>query len=392
MAQISMASLPALKDSYVQLKTRMDKAVEDFRKEMTSTRTGRASVHMLDGVMVEAYGSQMPLNQLANVSAPEPQLITVQPWDVSQIGAIEKAIRSGDLGLNPMNDGKLVRVPVPALTEDRRKEMVKHLNRVLEEHRTAVRNIRRDGNDSIKKAMKDKKITEDEERGAMEHLQKLTDDEIKKMEEMAKGKEKAFAPSWGVQFYPQPASAGPRSLDAWPRTEILPRLGRILLERLPHHIVELPFHLESVALLFPHNRAPYQRLRRRIAQIQYQRSFGVRNPHHARAQAAPAGRIRIHFRPLCSPQRISHVEFGRTRSHEGQPFGLQRLLDIGVDPFLDQFAVEGSVLGVQPCLTDGERMEPGEIHRLIGFDIDLLCECGGHRQQPECEHLHIRRI
>ncbi|HEY4932978.1 MAG TPA: ribosome recycling factor [Terriglobales bacterium] len=190
MAQISMASLPALKDNYVQLKTRMDKAVEDFRKEMTSTRTGRASVHMLDGVMVEAYGSQMPLNQLANVSAPEPQLITVQPWDVSQIGAIEKAIRSGDLGLNPMNDGKLVRVPVPALTEDRRKEMVKHLNKVLEEHRTAVRNIRRDGNDSIKKAMKDKKITEDEERGAMEHLQKLTDEEIRKMEEMAKGKEK----------------------------------------------------------------------------------------------------------------------------------------------------------------------------------------------------------
>jgi ribosome recycling factor len=190
MAQISMAALPALKDSFVQLKTRMDKAVEDFRKEMTATRTGRASVHMLDGVMIEAYGSQMPLNQLANVSAPEPQLITVQPWDVSQIGAIEKAIRSGDLGLNPMNDGKLVRVPVPALTEERRKEMVKHLNKVLEEHRTAVRNIRRDGNDLIKKAMKDKKITEDEERGAMENLQKLTDDEIKKMEEMAKGKEK----------------------------------------------------------------------------------------------------------------------------------------------------------------------------------------------------------
>ena len=190
MAQVSMASIPALKESFAQLKTRMDKAVEDFRKEMTATRTGRASVHMLDGVMVEAYGSQMPLNQLANVSAPEPQLITVQPWDVSQIGAIEKAIRSGDLGLNPMNDGKLVRVPVPALTEERRKEMVKHLNKVLEEHRTAVRNIRRDGNDAIKKAMKDKKITEDEEHGAMENLQKLTDDEIKKMEEMAKGKEK----------------------------------------------------------------------------------------------------------------------------------------------------------------------------------------------------------
>jgi len=190
MAQVSMAAIPALKDSFTQLKTRMDKAVEDFRKEMTATRTGRASVHMLDGVTVDAYGSQMPLNQLANVSAPEPQLITVQPWDVSLIGVIEKAIRSGDLGLNPMNDGKLVRVPVPALTEDRRKEMVKHLNKVLEEHRTAVRNIRRDGNDAIKKAMKDKKITEDEERGAMENLQKLTDDEIKKMEEMAKGKEK----------------------------------------------------------------------------------------------------------------------------------------------------------------------------------------------------------
>jgi len=190
MAQVSMAAIPALKDSFSQLKTRMDKAVEDFRKEMASQRTGRASVHMLDSVTVDAYGSQMPLNQLANVSAPEPQLITVQPWDVSQIGAIEKAIRSADLGLNPMNDGKLVRVPVPALTEERRKEMVKHLNKVLEEHRTAVRNIRRDGNDAIKKAMKDKKITEDEERGAMENIQKLTDDEIKKMEEMAKAKEK----------------------------------------------------------------------------------------------------------------------------------------------------------------------------------------------------------
>jgi ribosome recycling factor len=190
MAQVSMAAIPALKDSFAQLKTRMDKAVEDFRQEMASTRTGRASVHMLDGVTVEAYGSQMPLNQLANVSAPEPQLITVQSWDVSLIGAVEKAIRSADLGLNPMNDGKLIRVPVPALTEDRRKEMVKHLHKVLEEHRTAVRNIRRDGNDLIKKAMKDKKITEDEERGALEQMQKLTDDEIKKMEELSQGKEK----------------------------------------------------------------------------------------------------------------------------------------------------------------------------------------------------------
>src|ERR1700704_6737439 len=132
----------------------------------------------------------MPLNQIAQMHAPEPQMITVQPFDASQLAVIEKAIRGADLGLNPMNDGKLVRVPVPALTEERRKEMVKHLHRILEEHRTAVRNIRRDGNDAIKKAMKDKKINEDEERGAMEQIQKLTDDEIKKMEEMSKGKEK----------------------------------------------------------------------------------------------------------------------------------------------------------------------------------------------------------
>src|SRR6201997_509966 len=190
MAQVSMAAIPALKDSFAQLKTRMEKAVEDFRKEMASTRTGRASVHMLDGVTVDAYGSQMPLNQLANVSAPEPQLITVQPWDVSLIGAIEKAIRAGDLGLNPMNDAKLIRVPIPALTEERRKDMVKHLHKVLEEHRTAIRNIRRDGNDAIKKAMKDKKITEDEEKRATAEIQKLTDGEIKKMEEMSKAKEK----------------------------------------------------------------------------------------------------------------------------------------------------------------------------------------------------------
>jgi ribosome recycling factor len=190
MAQVSMAAIPALKESFAQLKTRMEKAVEDFRHEMASTRTGRASVHMLDGVTVDAYGSQMPLNQVANVSAPEPQLITVQPWDNSLMGAIEKAIRSGDLGLNPMNDGKLIRVPVPALTEERRKDMVKHLHKVLEEHRTAIRNIRRDGNELIKKAMKDKKVTEDEERGALEQIQKLTDDEIKKMEELAKNKEK----------------------------------------------------------------------------------------------------------------------------------------------------------------------------------------------------------
>src|SRR6266576_5497965 len=163
MAQPTMAAIPGLKDTYVQLKTRMDKAVDDFRKALVGTRTGRASVHMLDGVTVDAYGSQMPLNQVATVHAPEPQLITVQPFDPSQLPAIEKSIRSGDLGLNPMNDGKMIRVPVPPLTQERRQDMVKHLHRVLEEHRTAVRNIRRDGNDAIKKALKDKKISEDEE-------------------------------------------------------------------------------------------------------------------------------------------------------------------------------------------------------------------------------------
>ncbi len=190
MAQATMAAVPGLKDTYIHLKTRMDKAVDDFRKALVGTRTGRASVHMLDSVIVEAYGAQMPLNQVATVHAPEPQLITVQPFDPSQLGAIEKAIRGGELGLNPMNDGKMIRVPIPALTEERRKEMVKHLHKVLEDHRTAVRNVRRDGNDAIKKAMKDKKISEDEEKRAMDEIQKLTDGEIKKMEEMCKAKEK----------------------------------------------------------------------------------------------------------------------------------------------------------------------------------------------------------
>ena len=190
MAPTTMAANPALKETYVQLKTRMEKAVEDFRREMGATRTGRASVHMMDTVKVDYYGEQMPLNQIAQVHAPEPQLITVQPFDPSSLAEIEKAIRIADLGLNPMNDGKIIRVPVPPLTEERRKEMVKHLHKILEEHRTAVRNIRRDGNDAIKKAMKDKKIAEDDEKRALDEIQKLTDDEIKKMEDMSRGKEK----------------------------------------------------------------------------------------------------------------------------------------------------------------------------------------------------------
>jgi ribosome recycling factor len=185
-----MENIPALKAVYSQLKTRMEKAVEDFRREMAAVRTGRATVHMLDTVKVDYYGTAMPVNQIAQVHAPEAQLITVTPFDPSSLGEIEKSIRSADLGLNPMNDGKMIRIPVPPLTEERRKEMVKHLHRILEEHRTAIRNIRRDGNDQIKKALKDKKISEDDERRSLEEIQKLTDDEIKKMEEMSKAKEK----------------------------------------------------------------------------------------------------------------------------------------------------------------------------------------------------------
>jgi ribosome recycling factor len=190
MAQPGFGSIPALKDVYQQLKTRMDKAVEDFRNNLAAIRTGRASVHMLDTIRVNYYGSEMPLNQISQVHAPDAQLLTVQPFDPGIMGEIEKTIRSAGLGLNPMNDGKMIRIPVPPLTEERRKEMVKHLHKVLEDHRTAVRNIRRDGNDATKKQMKDKKVTEDEERRALDEIQKLTDDEIKKMEEMAKAKEK----------------------------------------------------------------------------------------------------------------------------------------------------------------------------------------------------------
>jgi len=190
MAQSGMSGIPALKEVYTQLKGRMDKAVEDFRNNLAAARTGRATVHMLDPVRVPAYGSEMPLNQVATVHAPEAQLLTVQPYDPGIMGDIEKAIRSAGLGLNPQNDGKMIRIPVPPLTEERRREIVKHLNKILEDHRTAVRNVRRDGNDAIKKAMKDKKISEDEERRALEEIQRLTDDEIKKMEELCKGKEK----------------------------------------------------------------------------------------------------------------------------------------------------------------------------------------------------------
>ncbi len=190
MAVSVMGSIPALKDTQQQLKTRMEKAVDDFRATLASTRTGRASVHMLDQVKVPYYGSDMPLNQVAQVTAPDANLILIQPWDPSIIADIEKALRTSDLGFNPQNDGKIVRIPVPPMTEERRKEVVKHLNKTLEDHRTAVRNIRRDGNDLIKKSAKDKKISEDEEKRSLEEIQKLTDDEIRRMEEMCRNKER----------------------------------------------------------------------------------------------------------------------------------------------------------------------------------------------------------
>ena len=189
MAVSAMAGNPALKDLYGDLKRRMDHAVADFQANLAATRTGRASVHMLDQVKVDYYGTPTPINQMAQVSAPEPQLITISPWDPSILKEIEKAIQSADLGFNPMSDGKLIRVPVPPMTEERRRDVCKHLNKVLEEHRTAVRNVRRDGNEALKKLAKDKKISEDDEKRALEEVQKMTDVEIRRMEELSQKKE-----------------------------------------------------------------------------------------------------------------------------------------------------------------------------------------------------------
>jgi ribosome recycling factor len=169
---------------------RMDSAVEDARKKLTTLRTGRASVNLLDNVTVEYYGTPMPLNQVATIHAPEATLITLQPFDPSQLGPIEKAIRASDLGLNPSNDGKIIRVPIPPLTEDRRKQMVKVVHDIAEEHRTAIRNVRRDANDHLKKMLKDKLISEDNEKDGLDEVQKLTDQHIAKLNEVATQKEK----------------------------------------------------------------------------------------------------------------------------------------------------------------------------------------------------------
>ena len=180
----------SVKEAEASIKSRMEKAVSDLQHAMATIRTGRASVSLLDHIRVDYYGTPTPINQLANLHVPEPTLITVQPWDVSQIGAIEKAIRASDLGLNPANDGKVVRIPIPPLNEERRKELVKHLHTVAEDHRVAIRNVRRDGNEAVKKLLKDKKITEDEDRRGHDEIQKATDLYMQKLDQAAKNKEK----------------------------------------------------------------------------------------------------------------------------------------------------------------------------------------------------------
>jgi ribosome recycling factor len=184
-----MEGNPATKGLYGDLKRRMDGAVATFQANLASTRTGRANVHMIDQVKVDYYGTHTPISQLAQVSTPEPQLILISPWDPTILKEIDKALRTSDLGFNPQSDGKVIRVPVPPMTEERRRDVCKHLNKVLEEHRTAVRNVRRDGNDALKKLAKDKKVSEDEEKRAQEEIQKMTDEEIRRMEELSRKKE-----------------------------------------------------------------------------------------------------------------------------------------------------------------------------------------------------------
>ncbi len=189
MAVSIMAGIPALKELNADLRRRMDQAVTTFQASLAATRTGRASVHMLDQVKVDYYGTPTPISQLAQVSAPEAQLIVISPWDPTILKEIEKAIQGSDLGFNPQSDGKVIRIPVPPMTEERRRDVCKHINKILEEQRTAVRNVRRDGNDALKKLAKEKKISEDDEKRSLEEVQKMTDEEIRRMEELSRKKE-----------------------------------------------------------------------------------------------------------------------------------------------------------------------------------------------------------
>jgi ribosome recycling factor len=185
-----MSTIATSKDALAQAKARMEKAVEDFRKELGSVRTGRANVALLDHVRVDYHGTPMPINQLATLNVPDAASIVIAPWDPGSVALIDKAIRTTDLGLNPTNDGKVVRVPIPALTEDRRKDLVKHIHKVLENHRTAIRNIRRDIKEGVEKLEKDKKISEDEKKRSLEELEKVTHSETKKIEDLSATKEK----------------------------------------------------------------------------------------------------------------------------------------------------------------------------------------------------------
>ena len=185
-----MTTIASTKEAQAAAKTRMEKAVEDFRKELGSVRTGRANSAILDHVRVDYHGTPMPVNQLGTVTTPDANMLVISPWDPSVVPLIDKAVRSSDLGLNPTNDGKVVRIPIPAPTEERRKELVKHIHKALENHRTAIRNIRRDLKEAIDKLEKDKKISQDEQKRALDELDKLSQAETKKVEDLSSTKEK----------------------------------------------------------------------------------------------------------------------------------------------------------------------------------------------------------
>jgi ribosome recycling factor len=184
-----MTTIGTTREAIAAARTRMEKAVDDFRKDLATVRTGRANAALLDNVRVDFYGTPTPVNQVGTVTVPEPTMLVISPWDPSVVAAVDKAIRASDLGLNPTNDGKVVRVPIPAPTEERRKELVKHIHKVLENHRTAVRNIRRDSKEAIDKLEKEKKISQDEQKRALEELEKVSHAETKKIEDLSVAKE-----------------------------------------------------------------------------------------------------------------------------------------------------------------------------------------------------------
>lgn len=186
----AMAGMEALTGVYDGLKARMDKTIDDFRANLVSVRTGRASVHMLDGIKVDYYGTDTAISQVAQITTPEANLILVQPWEQSLVTAIEKAIRTSSHGFNPMHDGKIIRVPIPPMTEERRKEAVKLLAGTVEDHKTSLRNIRREGNETVKSAKKQQLISADDEKRAIAEIQELTDTEIKRIDELFRAKEK----------------------------------------------------------------------------------------------------------------------------------------------------------------------------------------------------------